>query len=243
MKLKERIAAKSRDIHGTKPVTLAFLGDSVTQGCFECLLNPQTGRMATDYDIKNGYHEKLKQLIQTVFPDVPINLVNAGISGDTAQGGLKRLERDVLAYQPDFCVVCFGLNDCGQFDEGLAPYGDALDQIFAKLHDAGVETVFMTPNMIAPTINRHMHPQLLGEGGPAERIVGKQMKYLAPYLERAREMARKNNVPICDCYEKWHKLHEAGADVSELLSNHLNHPTREMHWLFAVSLFEMIFFD
>jgi 23S rRNA maturation mini-RNase III len=34
MRLKQRIAEKSRDIHGTAPVTLAFLGDSVTQGCF-----------------------------------------------------------------------------------------------------------------------------------------------------------------------------------------------------------------
>lgn len=240
MRLKQRIAEKSRDIHGTAPVTLAFLGDSVTQGCFECLLNPETGRMATDYDIKNGYHEKLKQMIQTVFPDVPINLINAGISGDTAQGGLARLERDVLCYHPDFCVVCFGLNDCGQHEEGLAGYGQALDQIFARLTATGVETVFMTPNMMATHVNRHMHPQL---AEPAARIIGNQQRYLEPYLALARQMARKNAVPVCDCYAKWRQLHEAGADVSGLLANHLNHPTRQMHWLFAASLFEMIFFD
>ena len=31
-------------------------------------------------------------------------------------------------------------------------------------------------------------------------------------------------------------LYENGVDVTELLANKINHPTREMNWLFAVSL-------
>ena len=36
MKFLEKINQKSKDLMGTAPVTIAFLGDSVTQGCFEC---------------------------------------------------------------------------------------------------------------------------------------------------------------------------------------------------------------
>ena len=33
-----------------------------------------------------------------LYPGVPVQFINAGISGDNAPSGLQRLERDVLAY-------------------------------------------------------------------------------------------------------------------------------------------------
>ena len=56
------------------------------------------------------------------------------------------------------------------------------------------------------------------------------------YLENARKVCREYGVTLCDCYEKWKLLYENGVDVTELLANKINHPTREMNWLFAVSL-------
>ena len=40
-----------------------------------------------------------------------IPVVNAGISGDTTEGGLARLDRDVLAHRPRLVVVELGVND------------------------------------------------------------------------------------------------------------------------------------
>lgn len=37
MKIIEKLNAK-QDIYVEKPVTIVFLGDSVTQGCFECYI-------------------------------------------------------------------------------------------------------------------------------------------------------------------------------------------------------------
>ena len=51
----------------------------------------------------------------------------------------------------------------------------------------------------------------------------------------------RRGVPVCDCYAQWKTMHEAGVDTTELLANQLNHPTREMNWLFAVSLLHSIF--
>ncbi|MBQ8525468.1 MAG: hypothetical protein IJ460_01945 [Clostridia bacterium] len=45
---------------------------------------------------------------------------------------------------------------------------------------------------------------------------------------------------MCDCYAKWKKLSET-EDTTMLLVNRINHPTREMHELFAQSLFELLF--
>lgn len=36
------------------------------------------------------------------------------------------------------------------------------------------------------------------------------------------------------------KMAKAGVDTTSLLSNDINHPTREMHYLFAYELVKMI---
>ena len=60
------------------------------------------------------------------------------------------------------------------------------------------------------------------------------------YIESAVNLAEKMKVKVCDCYKKWKKLSET-QDITYLLANRINHPTKEMHELFAQSLFDLIF--
>jgi hypothetical protein len=62
------------------------------------------------------------------------------------------------------------------------------------------------------------------------------------YMESAVALARKMGVTVCDCYAKWKELSET-QDITDLLANSINHPTREMHALFADMLFDCIFND
>ena len=59
------------------------------------------------------------------------------------------------------------------------------------------------------------------------------------YMDAAGKLTEEMKVPLCDCYREWKKLSEI-QDVTMLLSNRINHPTEEMHQLFADKLFEMI---
>jgi len=61
------------------------------------------------------------------------------------------------------------------------------------------------------------------------------------YIDAAKALCDKMGITVCDCYAKWKKLASCGINVTELLSNKINHPTREMNWLFAYSLVETIF--
>ena len=91
---------------------IAFLGDSVTHGCFETA----PGGGAT-YDFEAVYHNRLRLMLSEKEPTRPVSVVNAGVNGDSAAGGLARLDRDVLRFRPDLCVVNFGLNDVnGDYD-------------------------------------------------------------------------------------------------------------------------------
>lgn len=95
------------DIHeklkGRQPVKIAFFGDSVTQGCFEGDWSPE--------DQQYVYHTRFCNMLREKYPHSRIEVINAGTGGNTAGMGLYRIQKDVLDAEPDFCVVCFGIND------------------------------------------------------------------------------------------------------------------------------------
>lgn len=239
MKIIEKIKEKVQDNACNEGVSIAFLGDSVTQGCFE-VFKKRDGHINTVFDKNNAYHAHLAKIFAAVYPNVPVNMINAGISGGSAVRGLERLERDVLRHQPDLLVVSFGLNDAtvgGR--EKVDEYGDTLKSIFEKAKAAGIDVIFMTQNMMNTGLSDLINEQT-GESVAENTMKIQNEGILDLYFDKAKEVAKECGVTVCDCYAKWKKLYENGADITELLANKINHPTREMNWLFAVTLFETI---
>lgn len=236
MKIMQKIAAKGNHNWSEPGVKLAFLGDSVTQGCFEIYKTSETN-LDTVFDQNNGYHQHLKNMLATLYPSVPINIINAGISGGSAPHGLERLERDILSTNPDLVVVNFGLNDCGGGAEKLHIYKEAMDGIFARLEQEGIEAILLTPNMMCDHVSCMVQEPLFI--GVAEKCAKRQNEgILDLYVEAAKEIAASHGAAICDCYAKWKALNANGVNTTRLLANYINHPTREMNKLFAVSLLE-----
>lgn len=234
MEIVKKIAAKASNLHGAKIPTIAFLGDSVTQGCFECYqLNE--GGIETVFDKEHAYHHYVDRIFSLLYPNVPLNIINAGISGDNTSGALARLERDVLLQHPDLTVVCFGLNDCSSGMDGLEGYKQRLQEIFTKIQEGGSEVIFMTGNMMNTSVSPHLAGDYFRDF--ATRFMERQHAgVLTAYFEGAKEVAKACGVKVCDVYSKWLKLYENGVDVTELLANKLNHPSREMNWMFAYEL-------
>ncbi|MBP1542971.1 MAG: hypothetical protein J6A16_02645, partial [Oscillospiraceae bacterium] len=85
-------------------ITAAYIGGSITEGYHDNLTlkeDEKWAKMSTTY-------------IQEQFPGATVNYVNAGISGTPSVLGNVRLERDVLAYDPDIVFVEFAVNDGGE---------------------------------------------------------------------------------------------------------------------------------
>ena len=243
MQITKKLAQKNSDAFHAAPVTIGFLGDSVTNGCFE-VYPAMTDEGERGFDVvfepENSYAAHTRKILSLLYPKAQINIINAGISGDSAPVGLERMDRDLLPYHPDLTVVCFGLNDCTQGTAGLETYHDALVSIVRKLKQHGSEGVLMTPSPVCTRV----HTQLRGE---SLRKIGKDLVrnfqdgIFDRYMEQVRAVAKEENVPLCDVYAKWMTLYNNGVDITNLLSNYLNHPSRQMHWLFAVSLAETFF--
>ena len=238
MEFLKKLSERNNNLYGTGPVTAAFLGDSVTHGSFEIFMAGDN-RIDALYDHENVYHARFRKMLNQLYPAVPLNIVNAGIGGDSAPNGLKRLERDVLRFSPDLVVVCYGLNDAHKGVEKVGEYADALRGVFRRLKEEKIETVFLTPNMMNTRVSPLIKDQFLID--LAVKCAGLQNDgVMDAYMQCAKEVCAEEGVPVCDCYKIWKQLDRCGVDVTALLANHLNHPTREMHGLFAQALLDTL---
>jgi len=234
----EKVCAQRTEKRIENPLKIAFLGDSVTHGCFETW--ETNGQFDGSVDYENVYHARLKRMLDIVFPKCPVTIINAGIGGDNTAGGLARVQKDVIDHNPDIAIVCYGLNDVGGGMVGLEGYKKNLSLLFGRLQAAKIKTIFLTPNMMCTSVSPE-YPK----GGICAKAAASCSRLQTEgvmdlYMEDARQVSRENEVELCDCYADWKKLEQAGADITSLLANHINHPTREMHALFAARLFETL---
>ena len=238
MKIIEKLNAKNKDIYGAKAVTLAFLGDSITQGCFECYFD-ENG-VQTVFDAKSAYPVRVKELLNKLYPAAQINIINAGISGDNAVNGNNRFERDIAPYKPDIVVVSFGLNDaCGGKDK-VKNYTAALEGIFGKVKEIGAECIFVFQNIMDTKASPHLKEDR--EKELAKFFAGVQNGGTVDiYHAAAKETAIKCGVKFCDIYSAWKKMADSGVNTTELLANYYNHPIRDFHYYTAIKIIELMF--
>ncbi|WP_299704416.1 arylesterase [uncultured Tateyamaria sp.] len=106
-----------------EPVTIAALGDSLTQGY--------------GLPVEQGFVPQLEAWLEDAGHDVDI--INAGVSGDTTQGGLSRMAW-TLTPEVDAMIVTLGGNDLLR---GIAPEVSRanLQGILQAARDADVEVL------------------------------------------------------------------------------------------------------
>ncbi len=236
MNIAGKITAKNRDALGQPPATIAFIGDSVTQGCFECDYNPAVGFFGPT-EPENGFAMRLGRMLHRLCPSAQINIINAGIGGDKAEGGLARFDRDVAPYHPDLVVVGYALNDAGHGPDYLPTYIASLKGIFEKSAALGAECILLTPNLMNDSVSPYLTDEVLRNTAQAFMVNNN----LELYVTAARELAAAHGIPVCDVYARWRAWQAAGVNITELLANKLNHPIRELHEMTAYLLMETIF--
>lgn len=107
---------------------------------------------------KGGYPEELGRLL-----GAGIEVVNAGVGGNTSTAGLKRLQRDVIERKPGLVVVLFGTND-SRLDAPkvhVPPerFVRQLTEIIERCEAIGARVVLCTIPPIAPEPYFTRHPR------------------------------------------------------------------------------------
>lgn len=108
-----------------------FLGDSITE--------------------QYQYSTDIELYLTTRFPDWNLTFINAGIGGDSAQGGKSRFKDHVLAEKPTAITINFGMNDAGYgaFDpNGQKRFLEGTEAMLAMAKADGVRVGLVSPNAV-----------------------------------------------------------------------------------------------
>lgn len=102
--------------------TVVFLGDSITAA--------------------RAYGKLIENYTLLRFPNRRVRFINAGRGGDTAAGGLERLDRDVFERGATLLIVAYGVNDIGwglhADDEHKQKYLDAVAGIVRRCGEQNI---------------------------------------------------------------------------------------------------------
>lgn len=223
MRVREKILLDMNGLTEHGPINIVVFGDSVSHGAVN-------GYM----DYENVYWNLLKKYLNKFRDYMPVNIINASIGGTTAKASLSRMDKQVLSHSPDLIIVCFGLNDV---NNPLEDYIEPLREIFGKCLKAGVDTIFMTPNMLNSYVAEDTAENLVEYATHTAQM--QSSGKMDEYMLAAKKLANDMGIAVCDCYSKWKELSKT-QDTTKLLANRINHPSSAMHKLFADSLYDMI---
>jgi lysophospholipase L1-like esterase len=117
---------------------ILFLGDSITEQGVQ----------------PHGYVTLLRERLTARYPDLALEIIGAGISGNKVTDLDKRLSTDVIAKKPTIVVIYIGINDVWHWalpnHSGTTKeeYERLLRNIIARIRYAGSEVVLCTPSVI-----------------------------------------------------------------------------------------------
>jgi len=154
-----------------KPRRVIFFGDSITQAGAK----------------PGGYITRIGDMLTKQNKAADYELIGAGIGGNKVYDLFLRMEDDVLAKQPDLVFIYIGVNDVwhkrtsgtGTDPDKFLKFYEAL---IRKLRAANAKVVLCTPAVIGEKTD-HSNEQ---DGD------------LNQYSTMIRELAKKQNLPLCD---------------------------------------------
>lgn len=130
-----------------------------------------------------------------------LNMINAGVSGNTSSQGLARLQNDVLNQHPDFVIINFGMNDhvmttLDQPQVSQTTFRNNLSSMIDQVRLAKAIPVLVTVNYIiegdATRYYYHRHPASYYSN------VGGAQAWLDSYIQIVRTLAAEKSVDLVD---------------------------------------------
>ena len=219
----------SQETPAARPLTIVALGDSTT-----------------------APRGKLKIYAECLKEDLPkqglkVDIINAGIGGQSTADAAKRFEKDVSSKHPDIVIIQFGLNDStinvwknppdtkSRVSQGQ--YVTQLEQWVETLRKQNIQVILMTPNPMRWTpqlIKLYGKPPYLPKDPDGLNVT------LIPYVQDVRDLAKKHKLPLVDVYAAFQKHGKLpGKSVDGLLLDGM-HPNDEGQRMIADMLIETI---
>ncbi|WP_206912576.1 hypothetical protein IGL98_000440 [Enterococcus sp. DIV0840] len=148
---------------------IVLFGDSITAGYGEEAITPILQNLITEELAIKNYEE--------------VMIVNAGMPGDTTQGAMNRLDKEVLAEQADIVTIFFGANDTNS--DNLVPLEKYAENIETMITKIGKEKVIL---LTPPYVDCARKPT-------------RDDNRIREYVERVKVIGAKYEIPVIDVYK------------------------------------------
>lgn len=180
---------------------IAALGDSLTHGWL----------------VRRGYFLRACDALEARTPALRLQRIGAGVPGDTAFGGLGRVDA-LLAREPALVLIQFGLNDCFS-GEQVGVYQRHLGRLVHAVRAVGAQPVLVTSCPL--------------EGNAT-------MAVARPFYQAMRVLGSTESVLVADTTAHWLRVEAQGESPAPLWQPDGVHPTDAGHALMARGLVEAL---
>jgi acyl-CoA thioesterase-1 len=124
-----------------QPLTIVAIGSSSTAG-------------AGASSPAMSYPSRLGVELQTLFPMLPITVINRGVNGEESREMLARFDRDVFPAKPDLVLWQVGSNSVLR-DRPLSEANTSLHDGLLQLRESGADVVLINPQYSPKVITKH----------------------------------------------------------------------------------------
>lgn len=139
LELKYPLPRVARRLAEGKTLTIVALGSSSTEG---------VGASSPAL----SYPARLEAELHARFPHMAVTVINRGVSGEEAQQMYMRLDRDVLAAEPDLVIWQSGVNSAIK-DAPLDSFAETLAAGIDKVRSSGIDVMLLGPQNAPRYVN------------------------------------------------------------------------------------------
>ena len=163
-----------------------------------------------------------------------VKVINSGVPGNTSAIAKNRFEKDVLNYKPDLVIIQLGTNDAAvdvwknppatESRVSIDVYEQNLREFITKLKSQNAKIILVTP---LPTRWTPKLKEMYGKPPYNPNDEDGFNVILKSYVQRMREVAKKEKVVLADLYKEYEKYHKVkGQTMDDLFLDGLHPNTK-----------------
>jgi lysophospholipase L1-like esterase len=137
------------------------------------------------------YSRFIEDYLLACVPQLDLNMVQLGWSGEHAPGFVARIENDLFPLKPTVATTCYGMNDgrYKPYEPAIGQtYREAMQAALTKLRAANIRVVVGSPGAVDTATFKGIAPNVYNDN-------------LAHLRDIARELARDNGQPFADVHD------------------------------------------